>query len=475
MKSIKKNIVLNGIRTFISFFFPFILFQYASQIILAENLGKVNFSNSVVNYFILIAGLGVSAYSIRESGKYINEKKLPEFASEMFSLNILSTIVSCGLLCIFLIASQKMHNYWLLIAIQSTAILSSTFSLDWVNIVYEDYVYITLRTFFFQMITLILTFIFVRNVGDYVTFATIVVLGKVGPDVLNWFYIRKKYLKVKLFFSRNIRNHIKPVLIIFFNALVISIYVNIDTTMIGFIKGDADVGYYSVSVKIYTALKTVFSAIISVLIPRMSLHIASKEFENAKKLISSALETFIIVVVPLILFMCINADKIIDILFGPSYSQSILSLQIISIGILFAVFASVIINCIFLPLALEKYSLIATSISAVLNLLLNFYFIRRWGIYGAAATTVASECVVFITAYLFMKKKNLKFFSLVRLQYLLLAVVVCIFVAAFYLLNKQWLENDILDLVAQVFMICVLYILLFKRKILLFNSRRKKI
>ena len=476
MKSIRKNILLNCTRTFMSVFFPFILFQYASRLILAENLGKVNFSNSIVSYFILIAGLGISSYSIRESGKYINFKeKMQTFASEMFTLNILSSLCSFGILCVLLIVSSKINNYWILIVIQSTAILSTTFSLDWINVVYEDYAYITLRTFVFQLLTLVLTIFFVRKMEDYVIFAVIVVAGKVGPDVLNWFYIRRKHLKVRLFFSSNIKTHIKPVLVIFFSALVISIYVNIDTTMIGFIKSDADVGYYSVAVKIYTAFKTAFSAIISVLIPRMSLYLATHEYQKAKKLISTALEFFIVIIIPLILFICLNADKFIDILFGDSYYNSIQALQIISIGILFAVFASLITNCIFLPLALEKYSLIATSVSAIINLTLNFYFIHRWGIYGAAVTTVFSEFLVFVIAYFFLRKKKIHLEKLLRKRTLLLTVSICLVLfLTFRFINGIFLDNKILNLLLQSVLVVLIYACVLKKHILFFVRKKMK-
>lgn len=473
MKSIKKNIILNCIRTFISVFFPFIIFQYASRIILAENLGKVNFSNSIVNYFILIAGLGINAYSIRESGKLVKERiKMEIFASEVFSINIVSTFMSLFLLGFFAFFSTKLHGYYALLSIQSLAILSTTISLDWVNVVYEDYVYITVRTLIFQIATFVLAVFFVKSVEDYVVFAAIVVAGKVGPDLLNWFYIRKKYLKVRIAFSIGLKRHLKPIFIIFFNALVISIYVNIDTTMIGFFKGDTQVGYYSVAVKIYTALKTVFSAIISVLIPRMSLYLASKKQEEANRLIGNTLDTFVMVIAPLIIFIYLNSSKIISIVFGIEYSNSILALQILSLGIVFSVFASIITNCIFLPLTMEKYSLIATSTSAITNLVLNFYFIKQWGIYGAAITTVISECVVFFISYILLRRENIKLFSLMYIQHIIETLMISLVVVIVSIVSSHIIDNEILNIFSQVLLILCLYVFVFRNQIITYIRKR---
>ena len=476
MHSIKKNIILNCIRTFVSVFFPFILFQYASRIIQVENLGKVNFSNSVINYFILIAGLGINSYAIRESGKIIKEKKRMElFASEVFSINIISAIISLVLLILTIHISDKLHNYLLLLVIQSTTIISTTFSLEWINVVYEDYSYITIRTIVFQLLTFLLTVMFVKSVDDYVMFAIIVAIGKVGPDVMNWVYIRNKYLKVVIKYTENTKKHIKPILIIFFTSLVISIYVSIDTTMIGYIQNDAQVGYYSVAVKIYTALKTVFSAIISVLIPRMSILIASKNRANAKKLLAASLESFIVIILPLIAFITINSRLIIEILFGEMYSFSVLALQIISFGIIFAVFASVITNCIFLPMSLEKYSLIATTTSAIVNVLLNFPFIKKWGTYGAATTTVLSECLVFLISYVLLRKSKVDFLKLIKIRYLFLSILLCCVVVVSRLLVTALSHSNTINMTIQFIIILMTYGLVFKKQIIELLNRKRGI
>ena len=73
-KSIKKNAVFNVIKTLMSMIFPLITFPYASRILLPEGIGKVNFANSIVSYFSLLAGLGIGTYGIREAAKVRNDK-----------------------------------------------------------------------------------------------------------------------------------------------------------------------------------------------------------------------------------------------------------------------------------------------------------------------------------------------------------------------------------------------------------------
>ena len=87
-KSLGKNAILNGLKSVLSVVFPLITYPYVLRVLQVENIGKVDFSNSIVNYFILLAGLGINTYAIREGAAYKNERrKLESFSSEIFTIN----------------------------------------------------------------------------------------------------------------------------------------------------------------------------------------------------------------------------------------------------------------------------------------------------------------------------------------------------------------------------------------------------
>ena len=84
--------------------FPIISFPYASRILLPQGIGRVNFANSVIEYFLIIAELGISTYAAREAAKIRDDKeKLNKFAREIFTINIFSTVFSYTLLLFSLI------------------------------------------------------------------------------------------------------------------------------------------------------------------------------------------------------------------------------------------------------------------------------------------------------------------------------------------------------------------------------------
>ena len=162
-KSLKKNAVLNIIRTTCGIIYPIITFPYASRILLPEGIGKVNFANSVISYFVLIAGLGIGTYGTREAAK-IRENKiaLSNLVKELFTINIISMAIAYLLLGISLFLVPKFQSYQTLLLISSITILFTTIGFDWVYSALEEYGYITLRTIIFQCISIVLLFLLVH-------------------------------------------------------------------------------------------------------------------------------------------------------------------------------------------------------------------------------------------------------------------------------------------------------------------------
>ena len=190
-KSLKINAILNLIKQLCQVLFPLISIPYITRVLQPDNYGKFNYGNSIVSYFILLAGLGISTYSVREGIAYREDpKKFGRFASEIFSINIFSTCISYLVLALVLLL-PSMETYRKLIMIQSIVIVLTTVGTDWVNTIYEDYLYITIRYIIFQIISILLMFACVHKPDDFLNYAAIVVGSSAGANILNFFHVRK--------------------------------------------------------------------------------------------------------------------------------------------------------------------------------------------------------------------------------------------------------------------------------------------
>ena len=91
-KSLQFNAFISGMQKLLSIIFPLITFPYITRVLQVETVGKINFVTSVISYFILIAGLGINNYAIREGASIRNDKKkIEQFSSEIFTINIIGT------------------------------------------------------------------------------------------------------------------------------------------------------------------------------------------------------------------------------------------------------------------------------------------------------------------------------------------------------------------------------------------------
>ncbi|MDD6654245.1 MAG: oligosaccharide flippase family protein, partial [Treponema sp.] len=146
-KSLKKNAFYSFLKAFMTLIFPIITFPYASRILTPEGIGKVNFANSIVSYFVMFGSLGIGTYAVREASKVRDNKiELIKFFKEILLINLISSIISYCTFFILLIFVPKFNQYTLLLLISSIRILFTTLGLDWFYSALEEFKYITIRS-----------------------------------------------------------------------------------------------------------------------------------------------------------------------------------------------------------------------------------------------------------------------------------------------------------------------------------------
>ena len=399
-RTVKKNDFLNIIRQVSKILFPFITFPYITRVLQVENYGKVGWCTSIIGYFVLLASLGIYDYAIREGARVReNRIKINVFCNEIFSINLIATLLSYLLFIIFILLYPMTKDCKELLVIQSMTILLTALGVEWIYVIYEDYLYVTIRTLGIQILSIILIFIFIKNASDYKKYIIITTVSSIIGFLFNFIYSRK-YLTLHFTSNLKIEKHIRPILYLFINSALISVYVNSDITMLGIIKTNTQVGLYEVSVKIYTIIKTIISAVVVVAVPRLSFYLGEKNNRKFEKLALNVFKSMIIMIFPAMVGLYMISNNIVKIIVGQDYLESVLSLKILSIAGLFSLLASFFINAILIPYKKEKTVLIATFISAIFNIGLNFIFIPIWGLNGAAITTLIAEIIVTIIGFL---------------------------------------------------------------------------
>ncbi|GEB10127.1 flippase [Streptococcus equinus] len=459
-KSLKLNAFLNAFRNILNLLFPLVTFPYVSRVLQADGIGKYNFANSIVSYFMLIAALGIVNYSVREGAKLRDDReKFSQFASQVFSINIISTLVAYILLFIAIIIFKDLRNYEEAIFIFSLQIFFITLGVEWIYTIFEEYAYITIRSIVFKIISIILLFSFVKRSNDYLNYVAITVFASVGSNVLNFVH-SKQLCDIKLTLKFDFKKHFKPIFIIFATGIATQIYVNSDVTILGILKNDYSVGIYSVSSKIYNIVKTLAQALVIVTVPRLSMLLGKGKVEEFNTLLRRVTNILAMVTLPATVGLYMLAPQIITIISGSGFLTGVNSLRLLCPALLVSVFSWILAYCILLPAKRESKFFIAAVASAIVNIVLNFILIPFLSENGAALTTSIAEVLMLILIIYYsrdiLRGVYLKEFWKDILTYLLGTVtvgLVCVIVSG-------WSKSLIIQLILAVGISIVVYGLL---------------
>jgi O-antigen/teichoic acid export membrane protein len=443
IQSIKFNFVMNLILTASNFIFPLITIPYITGVLQADLYGKVNFANTVLQSFSLFAALGIPTYGIRVCAQVRdNKQELSKTVHELLIISFISTAIAYMLFFWSLFAVQKFSSEKELFLINSISLILNTLGISWFYSALEQYSYITIRSLVFKVISLVLMLLLVHSQKDYMIYAVILVLSTGGSNIMNIIHLRH-FITLKPMGHYNLKKHIKPVVVFMGITIATSVYVYLDTVMLGFMQGDTQVGYYNIAVKVKLLLISLVTSLGAVLIPRLSYYIQNGLKEEFNKVIIKSFNFIIIFASAVSVYFIIFARETVLMLTRGDYSGAILPLQIIMPTILFVGISSITGLQMLTPLMKENKMLISYIIASVVNVILNFIFIPVWKASGTAFSTCITELTVVLVQCYFLVpvlKKIAGHFSFIK------AGVSLLLSSAFIILLKYSLQTHLLKL-----------------------------
>lgn len=421
-KSLKKNFCMNAILTMSQFIFPLITFPYVSRILLAEGTGKVSFATSIISYFAMFAQLGIPTYGIRACAQVRNDKKkLSKTAQEIFIINIIMSILAYIVFFIALCNVPRLKDEKTLLIIVSATIFFNAIGMEWLYKALEQYTYITIRSVIFKFIALIAMFLLIHQQSDYIIYGAISIFASSASNIFNFFNVHK-YISLRPVGEYNFKQHLKAVSVFFALSCAATIYVNLDTVMLGFMKTNVDVGYYNAAVKIKTILVSIVTSLGTVLLPRASYYVEHGLKEDFYRITKKAINFVFLVATPLMLYFMFFAKEGIFFLSGNTYGGAIVPMQIIMPTLFFIGLTNIMGMQILVPLGKENIVLYSEIVGAVVDLAINYILIPKYASAGAAIGTLVAEIAVWIVQYIYLRKQIKDAYKNVRYGILILAL-----------------------------------------------------
>ena len=414
-KSLKLNFVMNAALTMSSIIFPIVTFPYVSRILMPSGTGRVTFATSLISYFSIFAQLGIPTYGIRACAQVRDDRaKLSKTVHELLIINLIMSFFAYIFFGVALVTVPRLFEDRILYIIISSTILLNVIGMEWLYKGLEKYSYITIRSVIFKFIALIAMFVFVHKKDDYIIYGAISIFAASASNILNIIHARK-YIDFSFIGHYDLRKHLKAVLVFFAMSCATTIYTNLDTVMLGFMKSDIDVGYYNAAVKIKVILVQVVASLGGVLLPRCSYYVENGMWAEFKRICSKALNFVVVIALPLSVYFIIYAQDAIVFLSGAEYLGAIFPMKIIMPTLLFIGITNILGLQILVPLGKERIVLYSEIAGAITDLLLNIILIPKFGASGAAMGTLVAEFVVLSVQYVALRKQLFDIF--IKIQY----------------------------------------------------------
>lgn len=466
-KSVKANYLFNLINSASQLLFPLITFPYASRIMMADGIGQVNFFQSIISYISLFTCLGIPMYAIREVAKVRdNPEKMTRITVEILLLHAFLTLLGYMTVAVICLTVTKVQTDIPLFLLLSATIFFTAIGCEWFYQGIEDFKYVAVRGLLVKLLSVVLLFLLVKTKEDILWYGAYSVLGVLGGNIFNFIRLRK-YLHREVIDVRALHplRHLKPALHVFALNVVISIYLQLNNVLLGFMKDAEAVGYFTAATKIMMITMSISSSLGAVIMPRTSNLIAEGRMDEFRTLIQKSYDFVLALAMPLTVGLIFTSPSVILLLSGEGFAPAVLTSQIVASNILMVGLSGVMGIQVLYPLGKINIVILCTLIGAAVNVFLNVLLIPRYGHNGTAVAYMLAEVAVTVSMFLigrkyipiqFLKKQHLHyvgggivmggflyFISLLGLSNIsTLITMICVGIMV-YIIVLLWLKDSI--------------------------------
>ncbi len=372
-------------------------------IILARNLGPENFG--ILNYLLAFLYLFTSISSLGMNPVLTNKiiKDGEKFKYNMvlnayyirFIFSILCYLIFLSLINL-LNSEGVIFEYSIIIGLviimKSSEIFFSYFEAKSLS----KYIVISQLLGLLTSI-LIIIYVFINNLDNKLIYIALLLDFIIVFVLINYFYFLKtKFLlpKIELILIKKILCKSLPVLV---SALSIILYMRIDQIMIKSLINEYEVGIYSASVRLIEIFHFIPKILIISFLP---IILKAKEYYKQLLFLNSLIFKISIVIFLIIFF---SSSFLVKIFYGDEYLESVLITKVLSFSIVF-VFFGVINEHWYIKNNLQLNYAFNVFLGAIINIILNYFLILKFGSVGAAVSTLITYIFIIFIFDIFNQK-----------------------------------------------------------------------
>jgi len=300
-----------------------------------------------------------------------------------------------------------------------------------------------------RLINLFIVIVLISRKIDFIGLVAVTAGCEILKNILLYIFARK-IIGLKLYFDfAFIKKMLKKALPFGVATFCMIIYFKVDVLMLSVIKGDGAAGIYTAAYNFLEVLILLPVAFLISLFPVFSVLYKQSETELLTTF-NNALKILVTLGIPVIVGMIAISNRIVIIFYGEQFKNSGEPLSILALAIGF-IYIGYLFSFLTSSIDRQNIVMIISFAGMVMNIALNFVLIPVWSYSGAAAATSITELMVFMSFYIFIKRRfNDYFFSMEFLKPVSAAVVMGLLISVLNYLLSDSVVNLVIEILVGI-------------------------
>ncbi len=405
-----KSGLLNIIQNFSGVFFGFASFYFLVRLLSKHDFGVWTLFMSVATILETVRS-GLIQNALIKFISSTEQTEHPKIISASLTISALVTAI-CILFCLLfghtlatlwdsLELTRMFYTYSLLFLL--TGVLTQFNSIEQANLKFSGVV----LTNFIRQISFF-GYVFICFVTDYQTSLTQLIYVQIISIVVcifvSYFFVKSLitwHFGIYKSYIRKLFNYGKYA----FGTSVSSILSGtIDQMMLGALLSPAASGSFNIAIRITNLVDIPTNAVATVVFPQSAKRMETDGPDAIRYLYEKSVGTILAILIPGLFLLYFLSGYVVHFIAGEKFADSIPLLQV------------TLFYCLFIPYGRQfgtildsigqtRLTFVVVFFTASMNLVLNYYFIVKFGVMGAAYATLISNCVGFIIAQTILRKQ----------------------------------------------------------------------
>lgn len=455
MNKLIKNFLSISFANLLGQLVSFIVVVYYSGIIGKENFGKITLVQQILLYFTMVVLFGIQTYGTRVVSS--NKENIDKVLGEIIAFRFLVSIICFICVCTIAFFINKDINFKTIFVIFGVTLIPTALNIDWLFNGLQEMQHNAIYSLCKNIIPSVIIFLFLKNQNSMHLIPIAMLIGLCVGVIYQYYIVFVKYnYKLKLKLDKEIIYRYSkfgmPFLLSGFFSMINN---NVDKIIIGFTRGDGEVGVYQAAYIFVSFLINLSAVLFTSTFPLLVKYYHEGRENELKKICNGISKLVAIIAVPIFIGGSLLSKDII-LLYKREFFEAYKPLNILLFYILI-LFIREIYGYQLNAWKLEKKYLKIIIISSTANLILNLILTPKYGMIAAAWITTVTEFINLI----FMRRCARKVIVTKDYFYVLQAFIPGI-IMALAILGLKYMKINILIIILIAIIVYFLFALITK-------------